>query len=220
MPYRSRDVVSGDLTSSPRLKPGDSNLGWSSNSSRFPAGSCFDVSAAPAGAADSRQAATASPAARMFLAAFTSACPVYEHEVHRKTAWLSRDFGSTCPHAEQRCDVNAAGTFTTCVPVYRDTDVNPCSKRYHPLDKMALFKPDFLPAPLGRERPGVSGSLAGFARLVMFFAGSFSSTTTAFFSANARAVLTQKSWRRRASSARSPAYCWRVLLRLAEPLAA
>jgi hypothetical protein len=93
---------------------------------------------------------TASPAARMFLAAFTSACPVHEHEVHRKTAWLSRDFGSTCPHAEHRCDVNAAGTFTTCVPVYRDTDFKASSKRYHPFDRIALFNPDLPAAPLGR----------------------------------------------------------------------
>ena len=92
--------------------------GWSSNSSRFPAGSCFGVSVVPAGASDSRQAVTASPAANIFLAALTSACSAgFEHEVHRKTAWLSRDFGSTLPQAEQRCEVNAAGTFTTMVPV-------------------------------------------------------------------------------------------------------
>ena len=40
--------------------------------------------------------------AAMFLAAFTSALQVYLQAVHRKTAWLSRDFPSTCPHAEQR----------------------------------------------------------------------------------------------------------------------
>src|ERR1700730_4191400 len=91
--------------------------GWSSNPSRFPAGSCVGVPAAPAGAAASRQAVTARPAARTFLAALTSACSVCEQWVQRNTAWLSRDFGSTCPHTEQRCDVNAAGTFTTSVPV-------------------------------------------------------------------------------------------------------
>ena len=92
--------------------------GWSSNSSRFPAGSCFAVASAPAGAEDSRQAMTASPAANIFLAAFTSACSAgREQWMHRNTAWLSRDLGSTCPHAEQHCDVYAAGTFTTCVPV-------------------------------------------------------------------------------------------------------
>jgi hypothetical protein len=55
----------------------------------------------------------------MFLAALTSACSPRAHEVHRNTAWLSRDFGSTCPHDEQHCDVYAAGTATTVVPVYR-----------------------------------------------------------------------------------------------------
>lgn len=48
--------------------------GWSSNSSRFPAGSCFSDRARPAGLSWSSQAATASPAARIFFAAFTSAC--------------------------------------------------------------------------------------------------------------------------------------------------
>jgi hypothetical protein len=38
----------------------------------------------------------------MFLAAFTSALSVNPQTVHWKLAWLSRDFLSTCPHAEQR----------------------------------------------------------------------------------------------------------------------
>jgi len=38
----------------------------------------------------------------MFLAAFTSAWQAYPQAVHRKTAWLSRDFPSTRPHAEHR----------------------------------------------------------------------------------------------------------------------
>jgi hypothetical protein len=81
----------------------------------------------------------------MFLAAFTSACSeCREHEVHRKTAWLSRDFGSTCPHTEHRNEVKAAGTLITSVPVYRATDVNACSNRYHPFPRMARFKPDLL----------------------------------------------------------------------------
>lgn len=113
------------LTSSPWLKAGgfqlvhaaEAAVGWSSNSSRFPAGSCVDDRARPAGRGWSSQAVTASPAANMFLAAFTSACSARAHWVHRKTAWLSRDFGSICPHNEQRCDVYAAGTFTTAVPV-------------------------------------------------------------------------------------------------------
>jgi hypothetical protein len=38
----------------------------------------------------------------MLMAAFTSALQAYPQAVHRKTAWLSRDFLSTCPHALQR----------------------------------------------------------------------------------------------------------------------
>ena len=49
----------------------------------------------------------------MFLAAFTSAWQAYPQAVHRKTAWLLRDFGSTCPHAEQRWLVNAGLIFST-----------------------------------------------------------------------------------------------------------
>ena len=49
----------------------------------------------------------------MFLAAFTSALQAYPQAVHRKTAWLSRDFRSTCPHAEQRWLVNAGLIFST-----------------------------------------------------------------------------------------------------------
>jgi phytoene dehydrogenase-like protein len=49
----------------------------------------------------------------MFLAAFMSALSVKRQAVHRKTAWLSRDFGSTCPHAEQRWLVYAGLIFST-----------------------------------------------------------------------------------------------------------
>ena len=49
----------------------------------------------------------------MFLAAFTSAWQAYPQAVHRKTAWLSRDFGSTRPHAEHCWLVNAGLIFST-----------------------------------------------------------------------------------------------------------
>jgi hypothetical protein len=49
----------------------------------------------------------------MFLAAFTSAWQAKPQAVHRKSAWLLRDFGSTCPHAEHRRLVNAGLTFST-----------------------------------------------------------------------------------------------------------
>ena len=48
---------------------------WSSNSLRFPAGSCFGDRPRPADWGWSSQAMTASPAARMLVAALTSACP-------------------------------------------------------------------------------------------------------------------------------------------------
>ena len=94
-------------------------VGWSSNPSRFPAGSCFNEPPQPAGYGSSPQAfiLSARPAARIFLAALTSACSQCLHAVHRKTAWLSRLFGSTHEHTEQHCDVYAARTFLTSVPV-------------------------------------------------------------------------------------------------------
>jgi len=51
--------------------------------------------------------------AAMFLAAFTSALPAKPQAVHAKRAWLSRDFASTCPHAEQRWLVKCGLTFST-----------------------------------------------------------------------------------------------------------
>ena len=50
----------------------------------------------------------------MLRAAFTSALhrPALQAS-HSKTAWLLRFSGATCPHAEQRCDVYAAGTCST-----------------------------------------------------------------------------------------------------------
>ena len=48
----------------------------------------------------------------MFRAAFTSALEVYPQAVQAKAAWLSRDFASTCPHAEQRWLVNAGLIFS------------------------------------------------------------------------------------------------------------
>src|SRR3984957_18319492 len=49
----------------------------------------------------------------MLRAAFTLALQAYPQAVHRKRAWLSRDLPSTCPHAEHRWLVYAAGTFST-----------------------------------------------------------------------------------------------------------
>jgi hypothetical protein len=46
----------------------------------------------------------------MFLAAFTSALQAKPQAVHTKRGWLSRDFASTCPHAERRQHVDDLGT--------------------------------------------------------------------------------------------------------------
>lgn len=72
---------------------------------------------APARTPGLGRACSALPAARMFLAAFTSACSVWAHEVQAKRAWLLRLFGSTTVHAEHVCDVYAGLTVITWVPV-------------------------------------------------------------------------------------------------------
>ncbi|AFV14830.1 hypothetical protein OEM_p100500 (plasmid) [Mycobacterium intracellulare subsp. yongonense 05-1390] len=61
----------------------------------------------------SSRAVTARPAA-MLRAAFTSALHGPASQASQaKTAWLLRFSGARCPHAEQRCDVYAAGTSST-----------------------------------------------------------------------------------------------------------
>ena len=67
----------------------------------------------------------------MFLAAFTSALQAKPQAVHRNTAWLSRESGSTCPHAEHRWLVNAGLTFSTrpgalsCQPAHQQPPPRP-----------------------------------------------------------------------------------------------
>ena len=51
--------------------------------------------------------------AAMLLAAFTSAWQAKPQAVHTKHAWLSRESGSTCPHAEHRWLVKCGLTFST-----------------------------------------------------------------------------------------------------------
>ena len=86
----------------------------------------------------------------MFLAAFTSAWQANPQAVHRKTAWLSRDPRSTCPHAEHRWLVNAALTFSTRPGAFssRRRTSSP-----HPDRKMPRFSPAFWQT----FRPGLSG---------------------------------------------------------------
>jgi hypothetical protein len=74
----------------------------------------------------------------MLMAAFTSAWPAKPQAVHTKRAWLSRDSGSTCPHAEHRWLVNAGLTFST-----RPGALS-CSRRTsspHPDRKIPRFSP-------------------------------------------------------------------------------
>ena len=91
-------------------------------------------------AARSPRAVTARPAA-MLRAALTSALhrPAVQ-ESHSKTAWLLRFPAATCPHAEHRCDVYAAGICSTRPQAL-------CCKRApsspQPLRPIARFSPRF-----------------------------------------------------------------------------
>jgi hypothetical protein len=78
----------------------------------------------------------------MFLAAFTSALQAYPQAVHWKTAWLSGDFASTCPHAEHRWLVNAGLIFSTRPGAFssRRRTSSP-----HPDRRMPRFSPAFWP---------------------------------------------------------------------------
>ena len=77
----------------------------------------------------------------MLRAAFTSALhgPALQAS-HSKTAWLLRFSGATCPHAEHRCDVYAAGICSTRPEAL-------CCRRAasspHPLRLMPRLRPRF-----------------------------------------------------------------------------
>jgi hypothetical protein len=72
----------------------------------------------------------------MFLAAFTSALQAKLQAVHTKRAWLSRDFASTCPHAEQRWLLNAGLTFSTLPGAL---SISRCTIRPQPDRKISRF---------------------------------------------------------------------------------
>ena len=77
----------------------------------------------------------------MLRAAFTSALhgPAVQ-DWHSKTAWLLRFPGATCPHAEHRCDVCAAGICSTRPQALC------CSRaaiKPHPLRLMPRLSPRF-----------------------------------------------------------------------------
>jgi hypothetical protein len=82
----------------------------------------------------------------MFFAAFTSALQAKPQATHRNAAWLSRDSLAVCPHALQRCEVNAGGTFCT-----RPGALS-CSRRTSS-PQPALPMPRFRPAFCATFRP-------------------------------------------------------------------
>ena len=86
----------------------------------------------------------------MLRAAFTSALhgPAVQ-AWHSKTAWLLRFSGATCPHAEHRCDVYAAGM---CSIRPKALCCNRAASRPHPLRLMARLRPRFC----ATRRPGCS----------------------------------------------------------------
>ena len=144
----------------------------------------------------------------MFLAAFTSALQVYLQAVHRKTAWLSRDFPSTCPHAEQRWLVWCGLIFSTLPGALFSR--RPTS-RPHP-DRMMLR---FSPLLARTFRPGLS--LVPFAERVMLLI--FKSSTLITSNRRARSVLvfSTQSLSRSVSRARSRAAASRTCVRRSEP---
>ena len=144
----------------------------------------------------------------MFLAAFTSALQVYPQAVHRKTAWLSRDFPSTCPHAEQRWLVWCGLIFSTLPGALFSR--RPTS-RPHP-DRMMLR---FSPLLARTFRPGLS--LVPFAERVMLLI--FKSSTLITSNRRARSVLvfSTQSLSRSVSRARSRAAASRTCVRRSEP---
>ncbi len=59
---------------------------------------------------------TASPVARTFLVAFTSACSLCPQDLQQKTTWLSRFSSCPCPQAEQVGDVYLGFTSAATAP--------------------------------------------------------------------------------------------------------
>ena len=95
----------------------------------------------------------------MLTAAFTSAWQAKPQAVHTNRAWLSRDFASTCPHAEHRWLVNAGLTFSTRPGAFSSSRR---TSSPHPDRKI----PRFSPALARTLRPG--SSRVPFADWVIF----------------------------------------------------
>src|SRR5664279_3547101 len=81
---------------------------------------------------------------RIFTAAFRSAWSAWPHVVQvNSRPHPGRDFGSTAPHAEQRCDVYGAGTTRISDPNFRA--LYPSCRRRSPavLSRIERFSPAF-----------------------------------------------------------------------------
>ncbi|GAA3448084.1 hypothetical protein GCM10018955_75250 [Planomonospora venezuelensis] len=128
-----------------------------------------------------------------------------------KTAWLSRDFASTVPHAEQRWEVYAGGTRTIREPLYRALCSRMVSRAPQPLARMARFS-SALAATL---TPGAA--TVPFAPAVMFRIFRSSTTTMPWPRVSRLAVQAGKSVRRLRIRTFNPAICARVAARRAEP---
>ena len=124
------------------------------------------------------RAVTACPAA-MFLAAFTSAWPAKPQAVQAKRAWLSRDFASTCPHAEHRWLVYAGLIFSTRPGAF---SCSRCTSNPQHDRRISRFSPAFWPT----LRPGLPA--VPLAERVMPFM--FRSSTQITSNLRARSVLT------------------------------
>src|SRR5436190_19989878 len=147
----------------------------------------------------------------MFLAAFTSALQAKRQAVHTKRAWLSRDFASTCPHAEQRWLLNAGLTSPTRLDALfssRRTS-NP-----QPEARMPRFNPAFCRT----LRPGALR--VPRAERVMFWIFRFSTRMKSNRRAKSVLVFSTQSLRRSLSRAFSRAMPSLTRLRRFEPLRA
>jgi hypothetical protein len=144
----------------------------------------------------------------MFLAAFTSAWQAYPQAVHRKTAWLSRDFPSTCPHAEHRLLVYAGLIFST-LPGALSSSLR--TSRPHPDRRM----PRLSPALARTFRPG--RSCVPLADRVMLLIWRSSTLMTSNLRAMSVEAFSAQSLRRSVSRARSRAMACLTRLQRFEP---
>ena len=144
----------------------------------------------------------------MLRAAFTSALPAYPQAAHRNRAWLSRDLPSTCPHAEHRWLVYAAGTLST-----RPGALSSSRRTSSPQPDREI--PRFSPVLARTLRPG--RSTVPFADRVMFLMLRSSTRITSNRRAMPVDVFSHQSRRRSVSRAFRRATAVLALPRRADP---